>query len=181
MISGLIPHRYAMALYKFAGDNGAQKSLYDVMKCVSEAFRSNPGLEKVLSNPFAKKEDKRRLLFKTAGENPGEDFERFVTLVLDHRREAFFRLMAIAYRDIYRRENHISMVRITTAIKFADSEIDKLKAVVERNFKDTSFEYHLSVDPAVIGGFVIDVDSVRMDASVRNELEQLRQNLLESV
>ncbi|MDE5869648.1 MAG: F0F1 ATP synthase subunit delta, partial [Muribaculaceae bacterium] len=36
------------------------------------------------------------------------------------------------------------------------------------------------VNPDLIGGFVIDVDSTRMDASLSNELEQLRQNLIRS-
>ena len=181
MISGLIPNRYAKALYKFAGENGSQQRVYEEMKNVIEAFRANPGMEKVLSNPYAKDADKRSLLLKAAGKEPGDDYTRFVTLILDHRREEFAYLMALAYRDIYRRENHISMVRITTAMELPEAEIAKLKGVVERNFRDSTFEYDIKVDPAIIGGFVIDVDSTRMDASVSNELEQLRQNLLESL
>ena len=41
-------------------------------------------------------------------------------------------------------------------------------------------EFSEFVNPDLVGGFVIDVDSVRMDASVSNELEQLRQTLLRS-
>ncbi|MDE6865782.1 MAG: F0F1 ATP synthase subunit delta, partial [Muribaculaceae bacterium] len=52
--------------------------------------------------------------------------------------------------------------------------------VVEKSFKDTTFEYSEAVDPEIIGGFIIDVDSVRMDASISNELEQLRHNLIRS-
>lgn len=177
MISGLIPHRYAMALYKFAGENGSCKHLYAVMNNVVTAFRENAQLEKVLSNPFVSADDKRKLLLSAAGEKAGDDYSRFVTLILDHKREEFAYLMALAYRDIYRKENNISQVKITTASKLADQEIAKLRAVVEKTFKDTTFEYQYDVDPNIIGGFVIDVDSVRMDASVSNELEQLRQNL----
>ena len=88
--------------------------------------------------------------------------------------------MALAYRDIYRKENKISQVRITTAVELPEAEMKKLRAVVENSFKDTKFEYSSEVDPDLIGGFVIDVDSTRMDASVSGELEQLRQNLLSS-
>ena len=89
-------------------------------------------------------------------------------------------MMAYAYRDIYRKANNISQVRITTAVKLSDTEMAKLKKVVENSFKETKFEYSEDVDPELIGGFVIDVDSTRMDASLSNELEQLRQNLLSS-
>lgn len=177
MISGLIPHRYALALFKFAGENDSQRQVYDVMLNVIDAFRNNPRLEKVLSNPFVEQADKRELLLTAAGKNPGDDYRRFVTLILDHNREEFAYLMALAYCDIYRKANNISQVRITTAVELPESEIDKLKGVVQRAFKDRTFEYKVNVDPELIGGFVIDVDTTRMDASISNELEQLRQNL----
>ena len=56
----------------------------------------------------------------------------------------------------------------------------KLHDVVEKSFRDTKFEYSEEVNPDLIGGFVIDVDSTRLDASLSNELEQLRQNLIRS-
>ena len=58
--------------------------------------------------------------------------------------------------------------------------MEKLRKLVSDSFKGMSLEFSESVNPDLIGGFVIDVDSVRMDASVSNELEQLRQTLLRS-
>ena len=177
MISGLVPHRYARALYKFAGESNSCEAVYAEMNNVIEAFRSNPHLEKVLSNPFVDRADKKKLLLSAAGKTPGEDYTRFVSLILDHNREEFTYLMALAYREIFRNENRISQVRIVTAAELPKSEIDKLKAVVERSFPGRTFEYECRVNPDIIGGFVIDVDSTRMDASISSELEQLRQNL----
>ena len=180
MVTGLIPHRYAMALYKYAMETKTGDKVYEEMKRVSDAFSSNPGLEKVLSNPYVKSDDKKRVLLAAAGENPGDDFRRFVTLIIDHRREEFAYLMALAYRDIYRKENNISQVRITTAVELPAGEVDKLSGVVERAVKASSLEYDYVVDPTIIGGFIIDVDSTRMAASVSGELEQLRLNLVRS-
>lgn len=177
MISGLIPHRYALALFKFAKDSGNCRAVYDVMNNVVVAFRSNPDLDKVLSNPFVDRKDKESLLLAAAGKMPGDDYERFVSLILDHKREEFAYLMALAFCDIFRNENCISQVKITTASKLEDKDIDKLKAVVEKAFKNRTFEYQIVVNPDIIGGFVIDVDSTRLDASISSELEQLRQNL----
>lgn len=177
MVSGLIPHRYAKALYKFAVQSGKSKNVYVEMQNVVNAFKADSRLEKILSNPFVESEDKRKVLLAAAGKAPGDDYQRFVSLILDHHREEFAFLMALAYLDIYRKNNHISEVKITTAVELPDSEIDKLKNVVENAFKDVTFEYSYAIDPNIIGGFIIDVDSVRMDASISNELEQLRQNL----
>lgn len=177
MISGLIPHRYARALYKFAAENDKCKAVYDEMLNVVNAFSSDPRLQKVLSNPFVDTGDKRKVLLSAAGKAPGEDYSRFVSLILDHRREEFAYLMALAYRDIYRTENNISRVCITTAAVLPDAELSKLRNVVEKSFPGRTFEFQQVVRPDLIGGFVIDVDSTRMDASISSELEQLRQNL----
>ncbi|MDE5869666.1 MAG: F0F1 ATP synthase subunit delta [Muribaculaceae bacterium] len=180
MISGLIPHRYAKALYKFALETKSADRVYSEMKNVISSFQKNPGLAKVLSNPFVEAADKERLLIAAAGNDPGDDYKRFVRLILDHKREEFAYLMAYAYRDIYRKQNKISQVKITTAVELAPDDMKKLHDVVEKAFSDTTFEYTEEVDPEIIGGFIIDVDSVRMDASLSNELEQLRQNLIRS-
>ncbi len=180
MVTGLIPHRYAMALYKYAMETKTGDKVYEEMKQVADSFRANPSLEKVLSNPYVKSDDKKRALLAAAGKNPGDDYRRFVTLIIDHRREEYAYLMALAYRDIYRKENNISQVRITTAVELPAGEMDKLRGVVERAVKAASLEYEYTVDPSIIGGFVIDIDSTRMDASVSGELEQLRLNLLRS-
>ena len=45
MDNGLIPRRYAKALYKFALEHGSTQAVYDEMKQVVEAFRQNPTLQ----------------------------------------------------------------------------------------------------------------------------------------
>lgn len=180
MNGGLIPRRYAKALYKYALQEGHDRQVYDEMKSVVSAFESNPDLSKVLANPFIGNDDKKSLLLSAAGDKAGSAYEGFVRLILENRREMYAYDMALAYRDIYREANNVSMVRIVTAAKMPDSELDKLKALVQRSFTGRTLEFSYSVDPDIIGGFVIDVDSVRMDASISNELEQLRLTLLSS-
>ena len=178
MDNGLIPQRYARALYKYAVEHGVTTQVYDLSKMVCRSFEENPALQKAISNPNISEGDKEKLLLAAAGKDAGEAYERFVKLVLEHGREEFFWRMMLAYRDIYRKENHISQATITTAAKLGADEMEKLHKLVEDAFKGSTLEFTESINPDLIGGFVIDVDSVRMDASVSNELEQLRQTLL---
>ena len=176
MDNGLIPKRYAKALYKFAQEKGETKRVYELSKQVLDAFQANPDLQKVLANPFVPDEDKEKLLLTAGGNDPL--FHQFVLLIISQKRVEFARAMMLAYRDIYRHENHISQAKITTAVKLDERRMEKLRNLVQGAFKDTELEFTEAIDPALIGGFVIDVDSVRMDASLSNELEQLRQTLL---
>ncbi len=180
MDNGLIPQRYARALYKFALEHDNTVEVYDLAKTVISSFELNPALQKAIANPNVKPSDKEKLLLAAAGNEADDAYKRFIKLVLDHKREEFFWRMMIAYRDIYRKENNIAQVLITTAVTLPEEEMVKLRKLVSDSFKGMSLEFSQSVNPDLIGGFVIDVDSVRMDASVSNELEQLRQTLLRS-
>ena len=180
MDNGLIPQRYAKALYKYAVEHAKTVELYDLAKTVIQSFESNPALQKAIGNPNIKASDKERLLLAAAGNEADDAYRRFIKLVMDHRREEFFWRMMISYRDIYRKENNIAQVKITTASELPAEEMEKLHQLVSKSFKGLTLEILQSVNPDLIGGFVIDVDSVRMDSSVSNELEQLRQTLLRS-
>ena len=178
MDNGLIPHRYARALYKFAMEHGTAGVVYEEMKEVISSFQQNPRLSKVLANPFVGNSEKFDLLKAAAGNKVEKDFEGFIKLILDNRREEYALQMALAYRDIYRKANKISQVKIITAVRLPDAEMDKLQNLVRNSFKDTKLEFSEQINPDIIGGFIIDVDDSRMDASISNELEQLRLNLL---
>ena len=178
MDNGLIPKRYAKALYKYALEKGEAQDVYELSKKVITAFQKNPDLQKVLSNPFVSNEDKEQLMLASAGNKNIDVFKRFVLLLINQKRVEYTYQIMLAYRDIYRKENHISQARITTASTLDDTRMKKLRNLVAEAFKNSTLEFSENVDPSLIGGFVIDVDSVRMDASLSNELEQLRQTLL---
>ena len=178
MDNGLIPRRYAKALYKFALEHGSTQAVYDEMKEVIGAFEQNPALQKTLANPFVSDADKAALLKAAAGSKVENDYLGFIKMLLEMRREEFMHLIALAYRDLYRRENKISQVRITTAVVLPETEMAKLHTMVEKAFPGRKLEYSDGVDADLIGGFVIDVDDARMDASISNEIEQLRLTLI---
>lgn len=86
---------------------------------------------------------------------------------------------ALAYLAIYRREHNIYKVHITSAATLADSDRNRINAMVEKHLQGGTAQYTYSTDPALIGGFTVTIDSQRLDASVRNELQQLRQRLIQ--
>jgi F-type H+-transporting ATPase subunit delta len=178
MNDGLIPQRYAKALYKFAIENVKSEVVYEEMKVVVSSFEANPDLLKVLANPYVSKDDKGNLLLAAAGDKREEAYENFVKLILENKRECDAYHCALAYRQIYRKENNISQVEVVTAAKLGDDELNKICNLVQESYKGKTLEFTYTINPDIIGGFIINVDSIRMDASISNEIEQLRLNLL---
>ena len=61
----------------------------------------------------------------------------------------------------------------------SDEDAESIVAQIEQAAGRT-VEATRSVDPALVGGFVLNVGSFRVDASIRGRLERLRQDLARS-
>ncbi|MGM9804524.1 MAG: ATP synthase F1 subunit delta [Muribaculaceae bacterium] len=178
MNDGLIPNRYAKALYKHASEVGEAGEVYGQMKRLAASFASVDGLKATINNPFIDIEDKEKVLLKAAGAQKDGSLDKFIILANKHSRITMLHAMALAYVKIYRSEQRISQVEIVTACPLANDKIKQITATVEKYLDGRSLETSTRIDESLIGGFVVKVDSVVLDASVKNELKKLRLKLL---
>lgn len=179
MNQGLIPRRYAKALYKFALEHGNDTVIYGLVNRLVESFVANPDLQAVMSNPFVGDDDKCKLLMTASGAKESDkDFADFLKLLVDNNRIDMIQSIALAYRDLYRREHHIYEVNVTSAAPLDPDVESRLKEMIAARLNGGSMEYSSSVNPDLIGGFVVRINNERLDASVENELRQMRIKLL---
>ena len=179
MNEGLIPARYAKALYLVGKERNADKELYAVMKRLDSSFVEQPGLQATLSNPYVSDSDKESLLSVAAGVSDNSAlFADFLKLLARNRRLDMAQGIAKAFIKLYREENGIYEVHVVSAAPLAPAEEARLKSLVQTHLKGGSMEYSSSVDPSLIGGFTVSVGNERIDASISNELKHLRLNLI---
>lgn len=185
MNESLIPSRYAKALFKLAAERHIEDSLYDAMRKITAVFESGQGndFRQTIANPFVPENQKRKLILAAAGvENDktqkAETLNDFLSLVFRNNRIAELRGMVYAYDSLYRKEKNISRVHVTWAAKPTTQGEQRLKQLIEDRLHNGKMEYTQSVDPQLIGGFKINIDNQQLDASVENELRQLRQQIL---
>lgn len=179
MDQGLIPRRYAKALYKFALEKGDAGRVYSLMKTLAASFVAEPTLQQVMENPYVTAADKSRLLTTACGASETDTVvaDYFKLLAENHRFE-MARAIADAYCLLYRQANNIYRVSVTSAAPLQPDEEKRLKDFVTAQLNGGSMEYHSAVDEQLIGGFVISIDNELLDASLSNELNQLRLKLL---
>lgn len=179
MNDGLIPRRYAKALYKFAAEKGTQKRVYELMRSLVKSFDAEPSLTRALENPFVPDADKKALLITASGAADADAaFADFLSLLSKNRRLRESRLIALAYTQIYREENNIYVVKVESAVPLTEAEESRLKSLIKKHLRGGAMEYSSSLNPDLIGGFIVSVGNDRVDASVSNELKQLRLNLI---
>lgn len=178
MNDGLIPNRYAKALYKLSQERGDTASIYQEMKQLAAAYAAEAALKKAVNNPFLPTGDKLKLLCAASGAPSDGTSARFMGLVIKNNRIDFMRAIALAFMKQYRELNGIARVEIVTATQLGDDEINAIIDVVKGQFGGKTIELTKRVDADLIGGFTVDVDSRVLDASVKNQLEKLRLKLL---
>lgn len=183
MDQGLIPRRYAKALLDVAESRGVASGLYARMLRLLNAFESEPQLGRTVANPFVAIDDKARLLETAAGcsaKDPEDaTFTDFVRLLVRNRRIDLMREMTQAYIALYRQAHDIIRVDIASAAPLSKDARERLNAIIGKKMPPGgTIELHETVDPDLIGGFVVNINNERLDASVRNEIDQLRLHLL---
>ena len=178
MNTGVASMRYAKALLAYAKAQGKEDTVYKEAKCLAVHYAEVPGLHRAIENPVLDAEKKLNLLCEAAGgQGVSEELKRFFQLVLKEKREKFLQFMTWSYIDLYREDKHILMGKLTTAVP-SPKLIQHLEQLASAKTHE-HVELEAKVDPAIIGGYIIELAGYRMDASVANQLKRVKRQFIE--
>ncbi len=176
MNTGVISVRYARALFKSVGTSEFKDKVYADMQCLIKNFIDVPGLRKAMENPMLDKEAKEKLLLTACGGNPCDATRTFIKLVLKESRENIIQFMANSFVTLYRQDKNIISGRLVTAVDVAPSTEQKMRKLIEAR-TSANVEFQTEVNPDIIGGFILEYDTYRMDASVQTQLRSILKEL----
>ncbi len=181
MDQGLIPRRYAKALLMLAQEHQSAPAVYEAMLRLADSFAAEPALRHTLSNPAVGPDEKLQLALAAAGARgvAAEELSGFIKLLIQNRRLDSLHQSALAFIALYRKQNHIFKVNIASAAPLGDEELGRIKALVQRQLPaEATADFSVGVNADLIGGFTVSIDNELLNASVANELKQLRLKLL---
>ena len=156
MNTGMIPSRYAKALYEYAGEKSATERVYGEMQRLAGSFAAEPALRRALDNPVLTPEQKSGLVYNAAGGDPSDELKRFVELVLSHKRMQLLHRMALDYMALYRRAHNISTGELQTAVAVDETTEQRLKEWIVSRTHGT-VELRTLVRPDILGGFIFEM------------------------
>lgn len=176
---GAISKRYAKALLTYATEHGKEDLCYKQVKSFICQFRNMYDLRKALESPALSSKDKLQLLNEAAGHGDTcPELMRFFKLVLDEKREKLFLFISFSYIDLYRETKQIRRGKLITAVPVSDVFENRLRTLIEQD-RAGSVEFDTKVDPALIGGFVLQIGTTRIDASVAGQLKRVKKQFIE--
>ena len=140
------------------------------------AVRDVPELRTALRNPQLEPRTKIAVLDELVG---GSDdlLHNFLRLTAEKGRIGQIEEIAREFDRLMAREERRLDVELTTARELSDTEARELLQQIGQA-SGRKIEATRRVDPNLIGGFVLQAGSMRVDASVRGRLEGLRQELV---
>ena len=169
---GVISVRYARALLKSATEAKIEDAVYTEMQQLAKSYVEVPQLRFTIDNPMLSKDKKEALLLTAVGEKSSDLTKTFIKLVLKEDRERVMQFIANSYVTLYRQQKNVIRGRLITAAAVSPATEQKMRQMVEGKTNGT-VEFESEVDPDIIGGFILEYDTYRMDASVKTKLNSI--------
>ncbi len=166
---------YARAVFEVAVENDALDRVRDELGEFADALNESRELQVFLFSPYFSTKEKSEGLDKAIS-GADETFVNFLELLVEkHRMPALFRIRR-AFDARWQEENKLLPVQVTSAV---DLDEKLVQGIGERIQEQTGRKVDLSsnVDPDVLGGLVLQVGNMVLDASVRSRLERLRKQV----
>jgi F-type H+-transporting ATPase subunit delta len=166
---------YARALFEAAKEHGKLEQVRQELDDLTVAIGEVPELEAVLENPEVDQEVKAQILGDVLGD-ADELTRNFLRLLAEKGRTAEIDEIVEEFDSLVAAEERLLEVELTTAFELTDDDFRSIVSQIEQASGRT-VEASRSVDPALIGGLVLQAGSMRLDASIRGRLERLRHEL----
>jgi F-type H+-transporting ATPase subunit delta len=175
-----VARTYAEALINAASKAGqADAVLDDLDAIVAEVWRPFPQFANLLTSPAVQTHDKERILRDTFEGKVTPLVARFLHVLNRHGRLNLLPAIARQGRAIWDRRQNRVYVTVRSASPLDEGQQAALHERLARLTGGAVPIVRLEVDPALIGGLVVQIGDDVYDASVRNRLEQLRRKLIE--
>ena len=167
--------RYAKAMYDVANEENSVNEVYKDMSLIKELYGSSIDFKNLLSNSQINYQDKKRAVLSLT-EKDNALTEKLIELLIHNKRITIIGDIAISFIQLYNEQNNIKEATVITASpinKELESEI--LSKINTSNVKSVNLTN--IVDPNIIGGFIIRFDGKEYNASVKQNLNNLKKEL----
>jgi len=167
---------YAQALYSLAEEESVTEQILEQLETLDSAFKQEPDFLRLLATPNLSKAERCQLLDDGFRGKVHAYVLNFLKLLTEKGYARQFGDCVRQYRDIYNETHGIVSVTATTAVDMTQGQKERLQAKLEE-ITGKTVQLHCCVEPACVGGVRLDYDGKRIDGTVRNRLDAMKELL----
>ena len=171
---------YSQALYELATEeknlNDVEEHVISLIKLISKSENFNL----LIQDPTNKQEDQLNvinIIFEKFKLNTL--LKNFLNFLIMKRRFFYVEKIFKYFVMICSKNRGEISAKLTVAKELNENEINKIKNDLSQNFgSDVKLNYNY--DPDLIGGLIMQVESVMIDTSIKNKLQQIENKMIEA-
>jgi F-type H+-transporting ATPase subunit delta len=168
---------YTSALFDNALANALEDKIFEQVTIIDQFINDNPQIKAIIFSPIVKGIDKCKIIeLITKNFNVESIVKRFLLILLKHSRMPILSSIVVLYQQLLNRNKNIKMVTITSAKILHSKEKQWLTKYLEDDFQQ-KVAINFSQNQSVIGGIIIQYDSMVMDYSIAGMLEKITKTL----
>jgi F-type H+-transporting ATPase subunit delta len=167
--------RYAKAILDLSSSKNSADAVANDMKTIATTINSNLELSTFIQNPTISVEVKEKALLEVFADSNSVTKGLF-HLLFENKRFEILGAIASEYNNLFDESKGIQVAKVTTAIAMdADLETKVLAKIA--TFSDKKITIENTIDPSIIGGFILRIGDQQYNASVANRLQVLKREL----
>ena len=174
IISGMAG-RYATALFELALDNKAVDAIKKDLEQFDALVAGSADLNRLVCSPAFDADEQLKALSAIL-EKVGITglTANFLKVITANRRLFAVRHMIRGYRALVARHKGEVAAQVIVAEKLSDSNLEALKDVLKTVTGSKDVDLDVNIEPAIIGGLVVQVGSRMVDSSLRTKLNSIK-------
>lgn len=171
-----ISRAYADALFEICIEENSLEEIMQQSAQLAEIMSANPEFVKLLNAPTVTKEEKTDLVDKVFSGKINKSLLNFIKVMVERKDTQEINASFADFEKLYNKHNNIEKATATTAVPMSGELkaklVAKLNALTGKNVVLTNI-----VDPACLGGVILQFADVQYNDSVAGKLEILRNQL----
>ena len=169
---------YAQSLFEVARERDKLDAIHEQVGQIADTIAENRDLQVFLFSPYFTSAEKRDGIARAvSGAEP--ELMNFLELLAEkHRMPVIFRIRE-RLDELWAKEKGQLEVRLTSAVELDPEIVKRVRSEIERQTGQT-IELSSDVDEGIIGGLVLRVGNMVLDASLRSKLERLRKEVAQA-
>ena len=166
--------RYAKSLIDLAIEKGQLDAVYNDMLFLESLCKQNKELVTVLKSPVIKPEKKEKILDAVTKDKVSIITSTFNKLLTRKGRETYLPEIITAFIQQFKDHKGIYIVKLTTAMPVSEDVKNAIISKIKADTKMQLVELQTEVKEDIIGGFILEVGSELVDASVAFDLNNVK-------
>ena len=173
-----VARRYAKALMGAAEGQRSIDSTSKDLETIASSLRSSRQFRLFVASPVVSAAKKTEVFKQVFGARIGKDTMAFIDMLIAKQREGVLLDIIEQFNALCDEKFGIVNVDVTSAVEFTPPQEQNLQTQLER-YTRKKVRVRFSLDRAIKGGLLVQIGDTVLDASIRHQLELLRERFLE--